>query len=209
MRAWFVYRMNTSDPLKFKEAIITNAERIKQPKSNHVNSYEVQYIVNFPNEKKKHIGFQTEYSKERKDAFWHKFHQENFIKLVHTWRKESLFHNEINRIHSDMQELMLQFSNQYEQIWNRIDERNFLNGCNQKAWILFYKIRQTVPSIYSFSSLEDEWKYYTRVWRWSKRNTSFKSFPFLRPGIDVHKGYGFDLHGDEGKTWYAVVKFIY
>lgn len=208
---WFIYRMRATNADEVVNAIAQNAEQIRRPNSGHSYHHVVVNVTHYRDGCIPELGYEDKACHREPQAWRHRFKTEqDILKVVHSRRKSKIFGRFLY-----MDELVLtttaQLQQQYDQVWNRETERLFLRECEQCLRPQCYQFWQDSSNSSPAQVLpfEQLWHDTTTWWRWIKRYTSATSFPFIRPGLDAYKSDGFDLHGDTGKVWYAIVRFQY
>jgi len=194
MRAWFIYRMRARTPGAFIAAIARNAGQIKRPNSWHSYFHLVVHVCRYEGDER--IVGHSDADFDTGSAFWSAYRTEaDVLAAVHDRRRQSLFGIGIaGAPPTPYSALMDELRERYAMVRDRESERALLREGEARL------------SALGIGGKADP----LPIWKWTKRHTSPTSFPFLRPGIDVYKAEGFDLHGNPvHPRWYAIVSFHY
>ncbi len=218
---WLTYKIRAKNPAAAIDLIDRHAELIEIKNSGHVYSHTVVSVIRYRNilgADDRIIGYVDPYYWQRSD-FWFKQLQteKQLLDLVYLMRKNYLFgsmpgccwHRDLSATNEHIlafDRRLKDIEKSYDTVIDRDTERRFLADGDRQLRPLFWQCPRRDPAL----SIESEWHYITRYWRWMKRNTSRSSFPFIRPGLDIIKTFNaIDLGGDEGKIWYATALFHY
>jgi hypothetical protein len=193
--AWFLYRARAPSPTAVVAAIARNAGHIARPNSGHVYWHDVVYVIRYDGDRLI-VGHRDRYT-EGKACFWDAYRGEaDVLAEVHERRRRDLFGPGTAAPTTPYLALLNELYGRYAAVHDREAERALL--------------REGEARLRSIEAPPGAADFVTARWRWTKRHTSPSSFPFIRPGIDVYKASGFDLHGDGAHPrWYAVARFKY
>lgn len=200
MRQAMIFRMRAPAAQAVVEAIARALEQMRRPNSGHSFGHTVVNVTHYPGAGSRELGYEDDHFNRNPAAFWHAYASEaDVLADVQSLRGGFLF-GALRYAIPELTPTIERWIAAHVLVADRAAERRFLGECAAELRPLF-------ESAGGVSAGHSAWADLTRAWRWANRYASGRSFPFLRPGLDVVKAYtGFDLHGEHGKIWYAIAR---